>query len=80
VWIIDWCDREVVHTGYRYVLHALSYGVVLNAKYGCTFSNLCARIHLDDLQQQKTSDFLRLFVLFEGQLFVGNFSGPKEYF
>jgi hypothetical protein len=68
-----WRDREVIHIGYRCVEHALPYGVVVHAKYGCTGSNLCARSRLDGLQQQKTSEFLRHFILFEGHLFAARF-------
>jgi hypothetical protein len=44
-----WCNKEVVHTGYRCAVHALPYGVVAHAKYGCTFSNWCVQNHLDGL-------------------------------
>jgi hypothetical protein len=36
-----WCDREVIHIGYRCVEHALPYGVVAHAKYGCNVQ-ICA--------------------------------------
>jgi hypothetical protein len=72
-----WRDREVIHIYYSCVEHALLYGVVSHAKYGCTCSNLCAQSHLDGLQQHKTNEFLQHFILFEGHPFAAHFLGCK---
>jgi hypothetical protein len=63
----------VIHMGYRCVKHVLPYGVVAHAKYGCTCSILCMQSHLNVVQQHKTSEFLRHFILFEGHLFAAHF-------
>jgi hypothetical protein len=47
------------------LLHMLNMGVHVQI---CVHES-----HLDGLQQQKTSEFLRHFILFEGHLFAAHF-------
>jgi hypothetical protein len=68
-----WCDKEVIHIGYRCDENVIPYGIVSHAKYRCTFSNLCVRSRLDGLQQQKTCEFLQHFILFQGHIFAARF-------